>query len=269
MKAVFHITLSVVLSLIVWELVSRSGLVPIALFPPPSRVALALIEMANARIRWPENCCLWWPDPLERDLYMDIGVSSSRAIVGWCIGSAVGIVAGILTGRIAAVRNYLAPLLHIFRPLPPVAIIPVVIVWFGIGELSKLFSIAFAVFFPVWINAHIGSQRVPQSFLWSARTFELTRIETLFKVIFPSALPFVVAGLRNGIAIAFVMVYVSELAGASAGIGYEISTSHLAYRVDRMLAALLILGALGALADALISRALLTGFPWLRYEQGK
>ena len=89
------------------------------------------------------------------------------------------------------------------------------------------------------------------------------------KVIFPGALPFIVAGLRNGIAIAFVMVYVSELAGASAGVGYEINASYLAYRVDRMFAALIVLGALGALADLGVTKGLYAFFPWLKYASQK
>lgn len=264
-----RVGISILVFLCAWELVGRSGFVHISLFPPPSMVAAALWEMANARIRWPADCCTWLPRVLEADLYLDIGVSLWRAVVGWLIGSASGIMIGLLTGRVERIRDYIAPIINVFRPLPPVAIIPVVIVWFGIGEVSKLFSIAFAVFFPVWINTHVGSQRIPQSFLWSAKTLKVGRSAVLFKVIFPSALPFIIAGLRTGVALSFVMVYVSELAGASAGIGYEISTSHLAYRVDRMLGALFVLGLLGALADLAVTRTLRLIFPWLRYAEQK
>jgi NitT/TauT family transport system permease protein len=86
----------------------------------------------------------------------------------------------------------------------------------------------------------------------------------LWKVIFPAALPFIVSGLRTGIATAFIMVFVSELAGASAGIGYQISVSHLAYRVDRMIAALILLGVFGAVSDLLLIRFIWLAFPWLR-----
>src|SRR5439155_10912565 len=112
------------------------------------------------------------------------------------------------------------------RPLPPLAIITLVIVWFGIGEISKVFSIAFAVFFPVWINTHLGAREVPKTFIWSARTLGVKGVSILWKVIFPAAIPFVVAGLRTGVSLTFVMVFVSELAGASAGIGYKISVSY-------------------------------------------
>lgn len=248
--------------LVVWEIVGRSGLVPIALFPPPTWVARALWEMATSTSRAMPD---WLPGPLRSDLLWDAAVSLRRALAGWSLGSAVGIIAGLVTGRVAGIRSYLTPILQVLRPLPPVAIIPIVIVWFGIGELSKLFSIAFAVFFPVWINTHLGAEGVPQSFIWSANSLGVRGPRVLARIILPAALPLILAGLRTGVAVAFVMVYVSELAGASAGIGYEISTSHLAYRVDRMLAALFVLGAAGALADWLLTKAVTGWNPWLKY----
>ena len=256
--------ISIVAFILVWELLARARFVAGSLFPPPSQVLLALGEMARSHDR-PTASELPWLS----DLVADVGVSLWRALQGWVFGSVAGVIVGLSTGRIEAAASYIAPIINLFRPLPPVAIIPVIITWFGIGELSKVFSIAFAVFFPVWINAHVGAQSIPQTYLWSARSLRVTRATTVWKVIFPGALPIIVAGLRTGTALAFVMVYVSELAGASSGIGYEISISHLAYRVDRMLAALAVLGALGATADYLLVRALHAFFPWLHHASQK
>jgi ABC-type nitrate/sulfonate/bicarbonate transport system permease component len=245
-------SVSIVLFLLAWELIARAGIIHVSLFPPPTRVAAAFGEMARSG-----------------ELTRDIRASLWRAAVGFLFGSAAGIFIGLITGRIEWISNYLSPLIQLFRPLPPVAIIPLVIVWFGIGEVSKVFSISFAVFFPTWINTHLGSRDVPQTFLWSAQTLRVKGARVLWKVIFPAALPFIAAGLRNGIAIAFVMVFVSELAGASAGIGYQISVSQLAYRVDRMMAALALLALFGAAADWLLTRILWWRFPWLRYPLQK
>lgn len=252
MKRVIRTSISIAFFLLAWEVIARAGFIHISLFPPPTRVAAAFGEMARSG-----------------ELVRDIGASLWRAVIGFLIGSAIGIFAGLFTGRIAWIDNYLSPLIQLFRPLPPVAIIPLVIVWFGIGEVSKIFSISFAVFFPTWINTHLGSRDIPQTFLWSAQTLRVKGIRVLWKVIFPSALPFITAGLRNGIAVAFVMVFVSELAGASAGIGYQISVSHLAYRVDRMIAALVLLALFGASADWLLIRVLWRSFPWLKYPVQK
>jgi ABC-type nitrate/sulfonate/bicarbonate transport system permease component len=247
MKRIVQGGVSILLFLITWEVLARSQFIHISLFPPPTQVAIAFKEMAESG-----------------ELLRDTKASLWRAVVGFCIGSSIGICVGLLSGRVAAISNYVGPLIQLFRPLPPVAIIPLVIVWFGIGEPSKLFSISFAVFFPIWINTHLGVQQIPKTFIWGARTLRVKGAAVLWKVIFPASLPFITAGLRTGIALAFVMVFVSELTGASAGIGYQISVSHLAYRVDRMIAALILLGLLGATADVVLTRTLWLVFPWLR-----
>jgi NitT/TauT family transport system permease protein/sulfonate transport system permease protein len=170
---------------------------------------------------------------------------------------------------VKSANNTFSPIIQLLRPLPPVAIIPLVIVWFGIGEMSKIFSIAFAVFFPVWINSHLGARDVPKSFIWSATTMRITGFRLLWKVILPASLPFIIAGLRTAVSLAFIMVFVSELAGASAGIGYQISVSYLAYRVDRMMAALAVLGLFGAISDLVLVRLTWICFPWLRLGSQK
>jgi ABC-type nitrate/sulfonate/bicarbonate transport system permease component len=250
MRRYIRALIAIALFLLLWEVSARADMGRIALFPPPTKVFAALVELARSG-----------------DLLRDLLSSMGRALLGFVLGSVSGIVIGLLTGRIDLLDNYCSPIIQLFRPLPPVAIIPLVIVWFGIGEVSKVFSIAFAVFFPVWINAHLGAREVPITYLWSAKTMGVTRFGTLHRIIFPSALPFVMAGLRNGISLTFVMVFVSELAGASSGIGYEINSSYLAYRVDRMIAALLVLGVLGALGDLLVTQGAWMFFPWLKIKQ--
>ena len=241
--------MSVVFFVLVWEAVSRSDMVQLTLFPPPTHVVLSLVEMAASG-----------------ELTRDFAVSTTRAIVGLGIGSFFGVWIGLLTGRCELMNYVITPLFQILRPLPPVAIIPLVIVWAGIGEASKIFSISFAVFFPVWINTHQGSSQIPMQYLWSAKSLDLGVVATVKKIIVPASLPFIVAGVRNGVAIAFVMVFVSELAGASSGIGYQISVSHLAYRIDRMVASLFILGIAGATTDLAFILAMKWKFRWLELE---
>jgi ABC-type nitrate/sulfonate/bicarbonate transport system permease component len=249
MGRAMRVAISIAVFFAAWEAVSRSGIVNPVLFPPPSRVVLALIEMGRSG-----------------ELARDVKASLWRAIAGFLIGSAAGIAVGLLTGRLAKLDDYVSPILQMFRPLPPVAIIPLIIVWFGIGEVSKIFSIAFAVFFPAWINTDLGARRVPKSFLWSSSTLGCLYPSLIWRVILPSALPFIVGGLRVGISMAFVMVFVSELSGASSGVGYQISVSYLAYRVDRMIAALATLGFLGMTSDALLTKTLRRALPWLRLD---
>lgn len=246
-------TIGVILALVAaWEGISRSGVVHIGLFPPPSHVWLALAEMAQSG-----------------ELLHDFLASMQRAIFGLALGTLFGITIGLLTGRIAWLDAYWTPIIQLVRPLPPVAIIPLIITWLGIAEFSKVFSIAFAVFFPVWINAHLGASELPRTYLWTAESLRLGTFQTFWRIVFPGALPFLVAGFRAGIAVAFVMVFVSELAGASVGVGYQINRAHLAYRVDRMMASLVVLGLMGALTDYFFTQLIWIAFPWLKLTSQK
>lgn len=236
----------IIIFLILWEALANSNLVNSTLFPPPTKVFTAFIVLL-----------------LTGELLSDIKSSIWRVILGLIIGSFAGIVTGLLTGRIAFFNKSLSPLIQIFRSFPPVAIIPLVIAWIGIGETAKLFSISFAVFFPVWINTHTGASKIPLHYLQATSVLTKSTYKKWILVILPASLNFIVAGIRTGIAIAFIMVFVSELAGASSGIGYLISVSHLAYRMDNMIAGLIVLGALGALTDYVFTNMMRVIFPWI------
>ncbi len=251
MTAAVRTLISTAIFLATWEGVAHAGFTPIALFPPPTRVVVALAELARSG-----------------DLARDLKVSLSRAALGFALGASFGVLVGLATGRVSWIDHYISPIIHMFRPIPPVAAIPLIITWLGITEFSKVFSIAFAVSLVVWINTDLGAREIPRTLLWSARTLKLHGFALVSKIIFPGTLPYIVAGCRNGLAIAF-MVYVSELAGASAGLGYQICVSQLAYRIDRMIAALAMLGLCGATADLLLSLGIRLLFPWLRFTTFK
>ncbi len=229
----------------VWQALSNSGVVNETLFPPPTKVFFSFIEL------WQSG-----------ELFTHINSSIWRVILSLIIGSIFGAIIGLITGRVRIADKSLSPLLQVFRSFPPVAIIPLIIVWLGIGEQAKIFSISFAIFFPVWVNAHIGASRIQEHYLRAAHLLADSVYKKWVKVILPASLPFIIAGIRTGIAIAFIMVFVSELAGASSGIGYLISVSHLAYRIDKMIAGLILLGFFGALADFVFVTVFRRLFPW-------
>jgi len=235
----------ILLFILIWEALSSSGIFNAVLFPPPSKVFLALLGLA-----------------LSGELFLHLSASLSRVYLGLLVGSVLGIAVGLLTGRIRIIDKSMSPLLHVFRSFPAVAIIPLVIVWFGIGETAKLFSISFAVFFPVWMNTHIGASSIPVRYVQMLSIFKTPSFKKWSKVILPASSEFIIAGVRTGIAIAFIMVFVSELAGASSGVGYIISISQLSYRMDVMIAGLFVLGLLGAVTDFAFIRLIKAIFPW-------
>ncbi|MCH7883454.1 ABC transporter permease [Patescibacteria group bacterium] len=249
MKRFLWFIFPIIFAITLWEVISQSGFLNSALFPSPYKVASAL-----------------WSMIITGTIFSDIRDSLWRLFAGLFLGSLMGIFLGLLTGRVKFFASVFSPLIQLLRPLPAVAIIPLVIVWFGIDDGAKIFSISFAVFFPVWINAHVGAQQIPRAFLWSAKLLTRSTIKTFRNVIFPATLPFIIVGVRTGIAIGFVMVFVSELAGASSGLGYRISITHLAYRIDAMIAALIVLGALGATVDQLFVFFTNRFFTWLKFS---
>jgi len=236
--------------ILVWQAVSESGVVNRTLFPPASEVFLAIVELIKSG-----------------ELLVHVKSSIWRVILGLTLGSLAGTTFGLLTGRIKFFEESFSPIFQVFRSFPPVAVIPLVIVWLGIGEIAKLFSISFAVFFPVWVNTHIGASQIPVHFLQAARTLTNSVLKKWLKVILPASMPFIVAGMRNGVAVAFIMVFVSELAGSSNGLGYLMSVSQLTYRMDNLIAGLLVLGLLGALTDYCFVKFTRRLFPWIGKTQ--
>ena len=242
--------LGVVIFLIVWEVAPR--VVPgvnIQMFPPPSGITGTLWELVSSG-----------------ELAQHTWSSLKRAILGFVIGSTAGILAGLITGRFESARDMSDPVLHSLRSIPSIAFVPLAIVWFGLGEAPKVALITWGTFFPVWVNTFIGVRDVPIIYVRSAASLGAQTSGIMLQVVLPAALPFIIAGLRQATAVAFVVLVAAELVGASSGLGYLISFSHLVFRVDMMFVGLMALGALGFLADALFAAALYKIFPWYGAE---
>jgi NitT/TauT family transport system permease protein len=144
----------------------------------------------------------------------------------------------------------LEPFLNLLRPIPAIALVPVAIVWFGIGEGSKYFVISYTVFLAVWLNTHAGASDVASTYIRAARSLGASKFREFFEVIIPASAPHIVVGLRLGAALAFLSLVAAELSGASSGIGFRLQDARQFMRTDRMFVGLIELGILGALLDA-------------------
>ncbi|MEU1521366.1 ABC transporter permease [Nocardia rhamnosiphila] len=219
-----------------WSLVVASGEFPRELFPSVPEI------LAAARALWTDGL-----------LAADIVASLRRAFAGFALGAAAGIVAAVLTATTAVGRNLLQPVLRLLSPIPTIGLVPLAILWFGLGESSKTLVIALGVFVPVWINSHAGLASTPADYLRAARCLGAGRGQILTRIVLPEAAPDIASGLRVGAAMAFVLIVVAEMTGTTAGIGYRIYQAQLFSQADRLIACLIILGIIGAVCDLAIA----------------
>jgi len=224
--------LSLFVIAVLWQLVVSSGLINPRLFPSPIQVAQAGVRLYQDGV-----------------LLLDLAVSMSRAGIGFALGAVLGIALGLMTARLALFRLALYPLFTLLRPIPAIALVPVAIVWFGIGEQSKYFVIGYTVFLAVWLSTHHGMEHVPETYIRASRSLGASRRREFIEVVIPAAAPHIFAGLRFGAALAFLSLVAAELTGASSGIGYRLNEARQYFLVDRMFVGLIELGVLGALLD--------------------
>jgi ABC-type nitrate/sulfonate/bicarbonate transport system permease component len=244
-RLIFNL-LGVLIFLSVWEAVPR--VVPwinTVLFPPPSKVVDTL-----------------WPMLLSGEIAHNIVVSLGRAGAGFLIAAVLGIAAGVVTARMRVLQHLTEPLLHGFRAIPVIALVPLSVLWFGIGESAKVALVATGAFFPIWIATFIGVRDVHIVYLRSAACLGAGRLATMLWVILPAALPFILTGLRQAMAISLIVLVAAELSGATAGVAYMMSMGHQLFRVDVMFIGLLLLGTLGFVFDRLFVLLTQRLFPW-------
>jgi ABC-type nitrate/sulfonate/bicarbonate transport system permease component len=242
--------LGVLIFVAAWEAVPRySSWINEVLFPPPSQVIQTFVPM------------LW-----SGEIARNIVVSLARAASGFAVALVLGLAAGLLTARVRTLQYLAEPLLHGFRAIPTIALVPLSILWFGIGEPSKVALVAWGAFFPIWITTFIGVRDVHVVYLRSAACLGASRIATLLLIVLPAALPFILSGIRQAIAVSLIVLVAAELSGASAGVAYMMSQGHQLFRVDIMFIGLVLLGTFGFLADRIFVALARRLFPW--YEGG-
>lgn len=228
--------LPLVLALLAWELVARYVNEP-GLLPAPSAVWAAAVELGK-----------------DGRLWTDIGVSLQRATTGFILASIVGVMLGLVMGRLKFLSVALEPILQLLRPIPAIAWVPFSILWFGVGESPKVFVIAIGVFFPVWLNTYLGARGMESRYHEVARIFGVNGFEQFWRVVLPATLPYIVAGLRVGVSLAFILLVAAELTGTTYGMGALISQSQLVFRSDRMVVGMALLALTGAFVDLAFAR---------------
>ena len=221
----------------VWEVLSHLGMIRSTILPAPSVIGRTFLEAI-----------------LSGEILRHIGISLLRVIQGYTIGASLGVVLGILTGLYRRMEIAGTLIVGILRPIPMMAWVPVLILWMGIDESSKVTLIAIASFWAVLLNVMHGIKHTEKKYLEVAEILEKSKITLLTKVILPSALPSIFTGLRVGIDMAWRSVVGAELIAASSGIGYMIMYARELSQTDVMLAGVLTIGLTGLLIDYILRK---------------
>ncbi len=217
-----------------WEFASRFGLLSTRVLPEPWAVITAFGRLAASGELWEH---LW--------------VSAARALTGLAIGGGLGLGLGLLTGSVRWLETLLDSTLQMVRNIPPRALIPLVILWFGIDETAKLFLVAVGVFFPIYLNTFHGIRSVDPGLIEMARSYGLNGWSLYRQVILPGALPSILVGLRFSLGLMWVLLIVAETISAQSGIGYMTMNAREFLQTDIVLVGILLYALLGKLADIL------------------
>jgi ABC-type nitrate/sulfonate/bicarbonate transport system permease component len=220
-----------------WLLALRPG-TNAALVPAPPQILAAFIGEVKSG-----------------DLWTNTIASVQRVVIGYLIGAGLALILGALAGWFRYWGYVLNPIIDALRPIPALAYIPLVIVWVGIGEPSRLIIIALAVFKPCVVNARAGMKEVAQIYVDAARTLGASPWRVFATVAVPSAIPYFIAGLRTGVSTGFLALVAAELIAAPSGLGFMIQNAGQYFRTDVTIVGIVVIGILGALLDQAASRA--------------
>ena len=206
-----------------------------------------------------------WALALSGELWTHVKVSAGRALAGLAIGGGLGLALGLLTGSVRFFETLLDSTIQMVRNIPALALIPLVILWFGIDESAKLFLIAVSVFFPIYLNTFHGIRNVDPQLIEMGRTYGLSRWQLYKEVILPGAVSSILVGLRFSLGLMWVILIVAETISAQSGIGYLTMNAREFLQTDIVLVGILLYALLGKLADV-FARAL--EHWWLRWHPG-
>lgn len=241
--------------LVLWEAASRLGLITPQVLPAPSAVAATAARLIASG-----------------ELARHLGASLARAFVGFVIGGGIGFALGVLVGFSRVAEAVLDRPIQMIRAIPFLALLPLVIVWFGVDESGKVFLVSLAVLFPIYINTVLGIRQIDPKLLELARVTGLTRLETIRRIILPGAMPSILTGVRYALATAWLALVIAETVATTAGIGFLAMDAREFLQTNVIVLTILLYAAIGVGADALarlLERRLLAWHPNYARSEGR
>lgn len=220
------------LVVLVWHYVSTHGLVSARLFPPPLNVLDTFLKLLASG-----------------ELWHHVGVSSVRAAIGFAIGTGLGLALGLVTGLSRTGERLLDTTLQMLRNIPSLALVPLAIMWFGIDETTRIFLIAFAALFPVYLNTYHGIRSLDSGLIEMARNYGLSGWRLLRSVVLPGAVPSILVGVRYALGVSWIVLIVAETISAKSGVGYLAMTAREFLQTDIVVLSIIIYALLGKGSD--------------------
>ena len=237
---------------LLWQTVSAKGWINPQILPSPLAVAERWIAYLLPAAAYQGGNWLAWA--FSGELPMDAATSLYRVAFGFAIGAGLALPLGLAMGASPRIHAWTNPLLQVLRPIPPIAYIPLAILWFGLGDPPAVFLIALGAFFPVLMNTIAGVRHVDGIYLRAARNLGARQGTLFVRVILPAAVPYILSGVRIGIGTAFIVVIVSEMIAVQSGLGFRILEAREYFWSDKIIAGMISIGLLGLAIDAGMNR---------------
>jgi NitT/TauT family transport system permease protein len=222
--------------LLAWELAADTGLIDVRFFPAPSAIIAKLFEMARSG-----------------ELTENVLISLQRIVLGFLLGGVPAIVIGIAMGIWRPVRALVDPLIVATYPIPKSSLLPLILLIFGLGEMSKVMMVAIGVFYPVAINATAGVLQINQIYLDVGKSFKASPWDTFRTIALPGALPFIMTGVKLGAGLALILIAIAEMVGAKSGIGFMIWSAWETFAVTKMYVGLFVIALIGFAISLLLN----------------
>jgi ABC-type nitrate/sulfonate/bicarbonate transport system permease component len=232
---VTRVLFPLIVFLIVWQLLSIANILNPEFLPSPIKVGGELINLL-----------------FNNNLLSDILASIQRVLIGFAIASVLGIVLGLLFGMNKKLSNFFMPILEVLRPIPPIAWIPLAILWFGLGDKPAYFLVSLGAFFPIFTNTYFGVVSLKDTYKRAALCLGATKTRFITEVLLPSSLPHIFAGLKIGLGVGWMVVITAELVGAQSGLGYMIQINRMLLETPRVIVGMIVIGLLGFLMNKLM-----------------
>ncbi|WP_109273635.1 ABC transporter permease [Clostridioides difficile] len=222
--------------LLLWKITNYLGIWSDYILPSPEKVYSTFLNMIS-----------------DGSIFLNVYASMKRVLIGFAISTAIGVPLGIFFGIYSGVYEYFKSLINFLRNTPPLALIPMLILWFGIGEESKIIIIVLASFFPIFTSTLKGIKNCDSKLIEVGRVFEFSKLQIIFKIIIPNAILDIAVGLKLALGYSFRAIIGAELVAASSGLGYLISDGKEMSRTDVVIVGIIVIGLLGIITDYIFS----------------